>query len=71
MGRARTARIEKTERSQVMIRMPAPLRREIERVASERGATRTTVILDAVRLALELPAPNLFDDPSATDAPSV
>lgn len=45
----------------IMVRTPPELLAEIDRIAAERGASRATVLLDALRKQLDIPK-NAFDE---------
>ena len=51
----------RSDKRQILIRTPRYILAEVDRIAAERTTTRTTVILDAVRIQLGLSPPNIFD----------
>lgn len=51
------------------LRMPDWMLAQVDRVARERGVTRSRVIVDAVKRQLGIEAPNVFDLPARTPEP--
>ncbi len=52
----------------ISLRAPNEVIRELDKIAAQRGATRSRVIVDALRRQFDIPTPNVADAPTRRSA---